>query len=203
MATCFTADIYDGKPITFEQFLWRCAMSMDKFQYVVEPTDTFEYKHHSAELAKAHENLQNLAKMTNEEIQQKVDEDYIRDRKYREEHLPGALARAARFREFHAMAQKWQAPTEKHAWLKKRMLEQLGYDVRTDDDVSKNYPFPIRRDTNEWVDDHREMYIRDISYHSKCLADSMNTVKERNEWVKILDDVVMCPEDLTIPDTTL
>lgn len=199
MATAFTADIYDDKPITFEKFLWSCAMGLDKFRLVVDPTDSHDYKYHSERLASAHQDLQNLAKMTTEEIQQKIDEDYVRERKYREEHLPVALARAARFRSFHDKVKQWVPPTEKHEWLKRRMLEQLGYDIRTDDDVRKNYPFPVKRTVDEWIDDHREMYIRDISYHSKNLADSMKMVKERNEWVKILDGSVMCPEDLTIP----
>lgn len=199
MASCYTRPIYDGDPITFDQFIWLIAMGMDKFQFKASVTDSHDYKYHLKHLGEAQKELQELDKMTPAEAQRKADESYDKQMKHYNEYLPAALARAARFREFYAQAEKWIPPTEKHAWIKKSMLEQLKYDLRTDDEVRKSNQFPVRQTAGEWIADHREWIISSISRHSSCLEESVKVVKDRNEWVETLDNFVQCPEERLLP----
>lgn len=190
----YSQEIYEGKPLTFEQFLWRCALGQEpksNYRWTLEGNSSFSY--HDEAIKKSQARLDELRKMTLEEARAAARAEHARDTERRNEYLKEAYDRAARFRAVNYIAERWKPPTPEYENVKKRMLEVLKFDVRTDDEVGAGYPEFSCQTGEEWLETEKQQSVSNIAYHSKALQDIAKEVEKHNEWVKGLEKVVPFP----------
>lgn len=194
----YSEEIYENKPLTFEQFLWRCALGMkpeSNYRWTIEGNSSFSY--HDEAIKKAQARLDELRKMTVETAKTNADAEHAADATRRREYIKDALERAARFRAVNYVAERWKPPTPDYDSVKVRMLDVLKFDVRTDEEVRNSYPELPRQTGAEWLEMEKKQAIRSIAYHSKALEDISKDVEKHNEWVKKLEEAVPFPFERT------
>jgi site-specific recombinase XerD len=205
MATSFTYDIYEGKPITFEQFLWKCVryfcVAIDQRDDHLDVPVIFEkhlekdsmYRYYKDRLKEAQDELAELDVITEKEAQRRATALYNEAVKKRDGYLKEALARTARFKEFYDKTLAWVPPTKEHENLKKFMLEQLSPDVKSEGDIHRMYPVPQPETAKEWIARKRTRALEEIEYYSGQQKKEILGLQERNGWIAKLAESVPYP----------
>lgn len=200
MATGITYPIKDGKPITFERFLWTCArMMMPLILMRDEPIEALPPEEFKPLIAPYDDRLnflrQELASL--EEMseaaaiaaaQAQYEEAVARMKAWNQE----AIALRYRYEAMLALVDNWNPPTADHAGLKAFMREQLLDSIRHDCSQSE-LPVPPR--FSEWRNDRLAHLKREIAYSQKQIDEEIQRTTWRNAWLKVLRESVPYPTD--------
>lgn len=195
MPTGYTCKVQDGEITELKDFLLQCARgfgamihmrddSMDK-QY--EPRVVSDY--HLNALNKAKKEYEEFQNITNEEIQQKLDESYENEIKSKKEGLARFQLQKKRYEDMLAKIESWQEPTDQHKKLKEFAIEQLKSSIDWDcSDRSKQYYLEEpKKDTVEGYKTWKlNSLLEDIKYHTENYEKECKSVKEANQWVEDL-----------------
>ena len=187
MPTGYTLDLYDGKDITFEEFVLKCARAFGALiDMRDEPMDApiperFEPSdHHLEELEKAKRRLKEIRKWNEEKAEQEAERAYREALKEREEFIKKNKLIRKRYEDMLSKVQKWKPPTIEHASLKQFMIQQLLESIEFDCFVPE---MPQRLSGEEYREQQIKKALSDIEYHEKEYAEEVNRVYEKNKWL--------------------
>jgi len=190
MPTGYTLDLYDGKDITFEEFVLKCARA---FGVLIdmrdEPIDApiperFEPSdYHLKELERAKKRLKEIKKWDEEKAEQEAERAYRDALKKREEFIKKNKLIRKRYEDMLSKVQKWKPPTIEHGSLKQFMIQQLVESIEYDCFIPE---MPQRLSGEEYREQQIKKALSDIEYHEKEYAEEVNRVYEKNKWLLLL-----------------
>ena len=190
MPTGYTLDLYDGKDITFEEFVLRCArafgalISMRDEPINVPIPERFEPSdYHLKELEKAKKRLKEIKKWNEEMAEQEAERAYQEALKKREEFVKKNNLIRKRYEDMLSKVREWKPPTPDHVDLKKFMIQQLEDSIEFDCFIPE---MPQRLSGEEYKEQQIKKALNDIDYHEKEYAEEVNRVYERNKWLLLL-----------------
>ena len=194
MPTGYTADIADGKAVTFEEFAWGCARAFGALIAMRdEPTgaeipDAFVVDdYHAKAHAKAQERLSEVltwdiatARRMADDAYRKAHDAWLASRE-RED------ATRVRYAAILDKAMAWEPPSPEHQEFKDFMIQQLTESMRFDCPTDRSwYPEPVPMGAADFKDQAIEQAQRDITYHAEQHAAAVERTAERNLWVRAL-----------------
>jgi hypothetical protein len=196
MPSAFTADIYDGKDVSFRDFALRCTRlmaitihmrDMDLSHIpspVIEP-DLWYFK----AWQEAEAEYAEVKKLTLADAEARSLEEHRKTEQERLRMLETALARHERFSALRAKVWNWAPPTPNHDRFKEAMLEQIDDTCRFSCDAEAIER--LRKPTeptapDEWL--HIIVEMREVAVRNakQRWEDEQNRAKEKTEWLTAL-----------------
>lgn len=191
MPTAYTQPLYDNEPITFEQFVLRCAHAMgaaamqsdEGLDTPIRPrtvNDTYvqHVKNAVTALAEAFERA-------DEEWAQLQSTEIEKARLFHHDYLARKKGVYRRYRDMASLVKAWKPPTAEHDDLKTFMLEQ----IRTAQvfDVSSYEPeIPAAVDVAEYREREIGRLSRELEQRTKYLQEERQRVRDQNAWLTAL-----------------
>lgn len=180
-----------GKGISFKEFAMSCArafgacVSMRDDPADAEIPEFKPSEYDIVELKRAKAELAKLKRMTAEQARKAAETAYEEDVRSYER----GLADKKKLRDkYSAMIKKvsvWTPPSSEHLELKKFMLEQLSSAIDFDCDT-RYMDKPVKLSGDAWLGAQIKEAVRDIAYHTDEQAKELESVNNRNNWVKLL-----------------
>lgn len=193
MPTGYTADLHDGKDVTFREFALKCSRAMGAAIMQRDEDPNVEIKLRTVEdyyyenvekartaLAKA---LSRSTEYWDEEQQREIQEA----REYRWKHLEDKTSLEERYNAMLAEVRAWNPPTSEHEGLKKFMIEQLESSIDFDC-IDWTPEVPERLDVAEYADKKIASLASSYKHAVDNLAKEQERVAEQNAWVIALKD---------------
>lgn len=199
MPTGYTADIAEGKDVSFEQFVWRCSRGvMATITMRDEPLDKlppecFEpsTQYHEQQISAARAELLRLEALTADQAATEATTHHAIEVARAKESNACTEARRRRYQEMISRVRAWTPPTPDHQGLKDFMLRQLDESEHFD-----CYQLPEPKPPKDW----RAMWIEklrsDIAYHETQIREEIERTEGRNKWLAELRASVPMPESM-------
>lgn len=189
MPTGYTADIYDGKDISFSDFALKCARAFGAC--IEQRDDDLNDKPKLIEKTKDSYNIKKLEEAKKWKKPTKAEFDvYVKlQTAYCNEKIDKQNKLKASYQRMLDKANAWTPPTKEHEGLKKFMINQLTESMEFDcsNDYYQRELNNIKQLTyNEYVKDMRDRNKRDIEYHTNALKEDNERVDTRNAWISAL-----------------
>lgn len=191
MPTGYTADLYEGKQVTFEQFVLKCARA---FMYSMrdEPMDApirdvdeeVKDSYHKKGIEKAHRDIAKYAKMTVAEAGeiQKAQKETLKKKKEKAKEKSEKI-----FRSYNAMlgkVKKWDCPEELNN-LKKYMTEQLEESINFDCSSLREEK-EEKMTAKQFLEELRDDAQNDLEYHTKEFEKEKDVARKNAAWIRAL-----------------
>lgn len=190
--TGYTADLYEGNDVTFEEFVLKCAsafgalIEMRDSSLDVTIPDVFEPStYHQERIEEARARLARVEAWTPEEAENAAKADYQRARTAWEENRASRAAMKERYEAMLEQVNVWTPPTTDHDNLKKFMREQLEQSIDHDTDMTF-YKAPTLHHGEVFKAQEIARAKRDLAYHQEHHEQEVQRAKERTEWVSEL-----------------
>lgn len=191
MATSYTADLNDGKQVTFEEFAMKCARA---FGALVEmrddpldapiPDEFRPSNYHLEAIKAAEKRLSEVEKWSDARAEREAKKAYREElhsaKQYAEKNVKSGRAYTGMLKQVG----KWVPPTKDHEGLKGFMVEQLTESLEFDCLHTPTVPQQIsgKQYRAQLIKNAR----RDIAYHTKESKSEVRCSRERSEWVRSL-----------------
>lgn len=192
MPTGYTAEIYEGKKVSFERFAMKCArafgacVTMRDDDMDAEIPNKFKASdYHDKELARAKKRLDDALTITPKQAAGRAVAQYDKLFKAHQEDVAEKLALKERYESLLVQVRSWVPPTNKHREFRKFMADQLEQSIEFD--CSPNDP-PKVKTPEEWRADEIERAKWNVNYHAKEGQAERIRVAERNAWIRALRD---------------
>lgn len=193
MPNGYTADIYDGKPVTLRSYLMGVGRSMgfavvQRDEAASEPVRTVEPRtsYHDKALAEARATLAEIDSLSTTEAVQCAIADY---EKANEEWLASRdriRAMRSRYEQMIREVEAWE-PDQLVLVVKEQALKYLRESMEFDCGDTKAEmrwsPPPRRLSGAEWLNDRRAKARHDIEYHEAERRKEIERTEERNRWI--------------------
>jgi hypothetical protein len=199
MPTGYTYQVQSGKVTSEKDFILHCAeqfgalaskrdenFSIDKFRKY-EPNSY--YVDH---LSQARLKLSEIAKMTYDNIKEKILSDYHQKVEDNKKYIKKVQEERKRYTIMLEKVESWVPPTKDHIELKKFAISQLQDSINHDCDLKYYNEANISKpDTsidsiNKYIEERIEDYKKDIKYYSKQIESERKKYTEVNKWVEDL-----------------
>jgi len=191
MPTGYTADLNDGKQVTFSEFAMKCARAFGAFiEMRDEPSDApipDEFRpsnYHLDGIKTAEKQLAEVEKWSNARAERKAkkafDDEVRSSWEDSKENEKAGRAYIAMLKQVG----KWVPPTKDHEGLKSFMIDQLAKSVESD--CLHTPTMPQRFSGTQFRAQHIKSLHRDIAYHTKEYNAEVRRTREKNEWVRSL-----------------
>lgn len=193
MPTGYTADLHDGKPVTFEQFVLKCSRAMGAA--IMQRDDSLDVEikertlddHYVERVAKSALRLQEAMSRPMSEWEA-LQEAAIADADaYRTKYVADETAMEARYRAMLEKVRAWVPPTDEHFGLKKFMIEQIESSIGFDC-IGYTPSVPERTSPEEYAQTEIARVARDHARDIDELAKERERVASQNAWVRALRD---------------
>ena len=189
MPTGYTADIYDGKDISFSDFALKCARAFGAC--IEQRDDDPNDKPKLIEKTKDNYHIKKIEKAKKWKKPTKAEFDaYVKNQTaYYNEQIDKQNKLKASYQKMLDKANAWTPPTKEHEGLKKFMINQLTESMEFDcsNDYYQRELNNIKQLTyNQYVNDMRASNKRDIEYHTNALREDNERVDTRNAWISAL-----------------
>lgn len=189
MPTGYTADIYDGKDISFNDFALKCARAFGAC--IEQRDDDPNDKPKLIEKTKDNYHIRRLneAKIWKKPTKAEFDAYVQKQTHYYNEQLDKQNKLKVLYAKMLDKANDWTPPTKEHEGLKKFMIEQLNSSIEFDckNDYYERELNNIKQLTyNQYIKDMRDSNKWDIEYHTNELKKNNERVDTRNEWISAL-----------------
>lgn len=200
MPSGYTAAIYEGKDITFEEFALDCARAFGAtIMQRDDPKDAplrlpTEAPYYREKIEEARKRLRRLQGMTTDQAASKAAEDYETDKARFDETVAERDALEGRYHAMLAKVQAWVPPTPEHSGLKEFMVEQLRDSIRFDCSTTHLTP-PKRLTAHEWLEKEIAQAQRDIGYYEREWAKEVERTNGRRGWIMALAESLDVPVD--------
>lgn len=196
MPTGLTYEIYEGKPVSFERFLWRCARMMMPLIIMREddldklPPEEFcsQDEYYAARLGERRGELAQIEAMSEFECLNEAAKEYESRAASVVELNASSAAKRARYETMLAKVLSWSPPTDDHRHLKEFMVRQLKDSMEVDCHLSELPVPPI-----DWRQERLEYLRRDIANLERYIAEENQRTAYRNAWLKTLRASVPYP----------
>ena len=187
MPTGYTANIYEGKDVSFTDFALNCARA---FGACIEQRDDDandkpklidKDSYHLEELEKA--------KMWKSPTKEEFDDYVTKQSAYYNEQIDNRNKLKISYQQMLDKANAWNPPTKGHTGLKQFMISQLTESMEFDcsNDYYQTHLSQINSYTHaEYVDDMMRQNNKDIEYHTNELKKDNERVDTRNAWISAL-----------------
>lgn len=192
MTTGYTAPIYDGKQITFQQFVMRCARGMMPLVSMRDcsldaeiPQKLAPSDYHEKQITGAKAELAAAEAMTDVDADHAAAWEYEQEVRRRNEAILRRADLRGRYREMLSRVAAWQPPTPQHECLKQFMIGQL-QDSEDNDCSDFVWPEPKRRTGAECRAERIENARADIARHERELAEEREHCDASNAWLAAL-----------------
>lgn len=195
MPTGYTADLCDGKDVSFEGFALNCARAFGALVSLRDEPDAEipdEFKvdeYYVKKFEEAKEELEKAESMTDEEFAEEAKQFYEHEKDRFTTLINDALTTRKRYENMLEQVEQWEPPTEKHVELKKFMIDQLNESIRFDTSTSF-YEEVLAELSLETVEEARanrlKIYGDNFNRRKAKLEEQKAIMKERSEWVSEL-----------------
>ncbi|OGD66270.1 hypothetical protein A2Z61_01145 [Candidatus Campbellbacteria bacterium RIFCSPLOWO2_02_35_12] len=194
MPTGYTADLNDGKEVTFKEFAMKCAQAFDvKMRNKISDTDTDADEFHPTghnlyEKALVERHLAEIERWSNARAEREAKKYFDIQALSRKEE--GSLKFKRVKRAYLAMlkeVKEWEPPTKDHKKLKIFMVEQLKKSIEADCSYVPRRPLPLRRLSGK---SYRAQLVKrmqkEIAYYSRNHVIEVQLAREKSEWARAL-----------------
>lgn len=191
MPTGYTAPLHDGKPITFEQFVLRCARGMGAA--IMQRDESLDVEialrevddHYVAYVEKAGAALAEAWARTDDEWADLQDKEITAAAKANAEYVAKRDGIEERYSEMLGKVYAWVPPTREHHGLRKFMIEQLEESISFD--VGSWEPgVPEKLPVREYREREIGRLARALERDTKQLEEERERVRGQNAWVTAL-----------------
>lgn len=191
MPTGYTSKIYEGKDVSYKEFLIDCAKQFDANTLMRDmPFDSeipiYEpnIKYYKEQIAISEKKLQSLKLKSLEEIELQLEEEHNQSLQREKELEERKEKLKQRYLEIKEEVEKWEPPTPEHANLKTFALEQLSMSIDADCSV---FTFNIeKKDAQNYLKENIEACEETISYYKEKIEEEIERTNKRNQWNKEL-----------------
>ena len=191
MPTGYTAELNDGKQVTFPEFAMKCARA---FGALVEmrddsldapiPDEFHPSNYHLDSIETAKKHLGEVKKWSNVRAEREAKKAFNDEVRSNKEHDEKNMQAGRAYITMLKQAGKWVPPTKDHEGLKSFMIEQLAESLQFDCLHAQTMP---QRLSGKQFQTQRIKSLRwDIAYHTEKHADEMRRAREKSEWVRDL-----------------
>ena len=184
MPNGYTADIHDGKDVSFKDFALSCARAFGAF--IHQRDDNVKDKPKLREKDNYHIKKINEAEMWVKPTKAEFDAYVVKQTAYYNEQINKRKKLKIRYENMLKQATYWTPPTKEHEGLKQFMIEQLTESMNFDCSFDyyereleklKNYTY------KEYVKDMCDYNKRDIKYHTEQLKKDADGDNKANKWI--------------------
>lgn len=195
MPTGYTADIYDGKDVSFEDFVWKCARGFGALISLRdEPNagipDEFKVdEYYERRLQEATEEFKKAQSMTDEDFALEAERTFRKETEYLTGYIEEKKKLRKRYENMLEQVVSWTPPTENHVELKNMMINQLEVSIRGEastDRVEKE----LAELSLKTVEEMKARVIEDCEWHLNRAKEQLEVetvaAKEHTEWVSAL-----------------
>ena len=188
MPSAFTVDLYEGKKVTFEEFVMKCALAL--IPMCGEKPDTSipeklkPSSHLKEELEEAQQRLVEIKSWDNVKAEKEAEKAYQEVMSWRNKVINKNITVRKRYEGMLAKVQAWIPPTPDHIRLKDFMIKHLKDNIKSDCGYTPDEPVKIsgaeykaqriaeaQREVNDCIEEYKE---------------DVKRVQESNEWLKAL-----------------
>lgn len=192
MPTGYTADLYDGKDVSFEDFTMNCARAFGALVSLrdepnAEIPDEFPVdEYYVRRFKETSEELEKAQKMTDKDFALEAEKHYSEEYKFLTEAIEEKLSIRKRYENMLEQVKEWNPPTKEHFELKKFMIDQLEESIRFD--ASTDYYEKTRSElTLETPEESKARILEDCEWRfnnaKEQLEKSEAAARERTEWI--------------------
>ena len=190
MPTGYTADIYEGRDVSFSDFALKCARAFGACieQRDDDPNDKPKLINKDS---KDNYHVNALEEANKWKKPTKTDfDDYVKEQTaYYNKKIDRSNKLKIRYQKMLDKANAWTPPTSEHEGLKKFMIEQLNSSIEFDcsNDYYQLELNNVKQLTyNQYVKDMRDRNKSDIEYHTNELKKENERDDTRNAWISSL-----------------
>ena len=189
MPTGYTSPIYDGKDITFEQFILDCSrefgalarfrdQSLEEIPNEIKPDD-----YHLKKLHETQEKLNEFKSKSKEELEKAYLEEYEKDLEYDNKRRSEIRLLEQRYSDMLMKVIKWN-PSKEYDDLKDFAISQLRKSISAD-----CYIEPFRFPNKEfWIENRKQSLEYYIKYHKDSYDKEVEYAKECTKWIQGLKE---------------
>lgn len=195
MPTGYTSVFQDGKSVTRNEFIMRCArafgalVSMRDDGLDAEIPDSFEPSPYAKEnLDRAKSQLEHYQTISEDAAKEKVEREYQQEVARYEDAIKRENALRIQYQLTLVEVEHWNPPTEEHEELKRFCIKQLTDSINHDCNYYINAKKPERQEVDKWIKDKISYHLREVSYYENDWAEQVERTKKRNAWIKQLRD---------------
>jgi len=198
MPTGYTAALYEGKEVAFNDFVLTCARAMgaaimqrdDAPGPIADEYEVETYYRDSLEKAKAR--LEDMETWKADQWKAAEQKDRAEQTKGVNEAIQHASERRARYESMLVQVQGWRPPTAEHEGLKNFMVEQLESSIKFD--CSTTYlTIPPMRPWEEYKLAELTSAQRDVERAGTHWQEEQDRTAGRNKWVRDLRSSLVKP----------
>ncbi|MFT4281226.1 hypothetical protein [Microbacterium sp.] len=197
MPTGYTAPLYEGKDITFEQFALRCSRAMGAA--IMQRDEDPDVEIRLREVSDHEQRRVDEARAALDDAQSRTDEEWAAQQAARIEEATKVddewIERTDGIHErYQAMRRKvvaWVPPTEEHEGLKKFMLDQLDESEKFDVGSPlerRRMPVPEELPVDVYKANELSRLADQFARAARDLAEEHERVRSQNAWVTALRD---------------
>lgn len=193
MPTGYTCKVQDGSVVELKDYILGCARQFGALVHMREDGKDVDIRYrevsdyHLEELNKAYARLKEVKIITDDEIQNKIDENYDENIKSMNRMLKNKKDSQKKYSDMIEKVNNWNPPTKEHNNLKEFALKQLRDSIDWDCDLT----YINQEIKKETISQYREGMVkyclRDIEYHSNSYKKELEAAEEANKWI---DDLV-------------
>lgn len=190
MPTGYTADLYEGKEVSFPEFAMQCARAMGAtITMRDDPADApipEEFQPSDWNLKRLEEARERVAEVegwSSETADIAAQRDYADAMNRWREMEAESKARRERYDAMLEQVRAWTPPTPDHEEFKAFMENQLVESKRFD---GWHSPKPVRIAGPDYREQQLANALHDIDYHTKEHAKEVERATNRTEWVRAL-----------------
>lgn len=191
MPTGYTADLHDGKDVTFREFALKCSRAMGAAIMQRDEDANAEIKLRTVEdyyyenVTRAKTELAKALTRSTEYWEAEQDSEIAKARDYKYEYLEKQASMEGRYNDMLSEVEAWNPPTSEHEGLKKFMIEQLKSSIEFD--CTEWTPeVPARLDIAEYADNKIAGFAKKYQYAVENLEKQQSIVAGQNAWVVAL-----------------
>jgi hypothetical protein len=187
----YVKPIEDGTPLTFEQFVWRCARAFSPLAEMreapmdapipekIEPGD-----YHRLEAERARVRLAEVEEWSDADAEKAAQAEYDEIERRREEAIAERWATLERYDAVIEQAEAWQPPTPEHEPLREFMLKTLRENRRYIE--NRNWAEPVLHTPREYRAMMMRKHASEVAYHEEKHAEDVEVARQRTAWLAAL-----------------
>lgn len=195
MPTGYTADLYDGKDVSFEDFALNCARAFGAFASLRDDPDAKLPREFTVDeyyvdcVEKAEKDLVEVLNMTDEDFVIEAEKYYNEKQSHLQQTIKRNRELRARYENMLQQVKAWEPPTDDHVEYKEFMINQLEESIKFDASVER-YENELANLSVETVVEAKERIIEDVEwtfdYARKQLEREEEAAAKRSEWAGAL-----------------
>ncbi|RBO73495.1 hypothetical protein [Microbacterium sp. H6] len=191
MPSGYTADLHDGKPVTFEQFVLKCSRAMGAAIMQRDESPDVEIRertlddHYVERVSASAIALQDAMRRPQSEWAEMQDIALTEAAAYREKYLADVQAMRERYEEMLGQVHDWTPPTAEHAGLQKFMIDQLTESISFDC-TGWEPAVPERLSPDLYAQSEIARLTKAHANYVKYLAEERERIAGQNAWVRAL-----------------